>query len=1026
MEFQIIEWCNTNEIINDISKFIILLFGRTKDDKTIFVTVTDFTPYFYINIPEKWSLTHVKIYINEIRKKVNKIHRNAIVEEENLEIEEKYKFVGFTNKKLYKFIKLNFFSSDALRNWSYAFKNPVKNDYLGNNDVLCEVYESNIEPMLRCMHMKNIRACGWVRINNYIENTECRTCDINIITEWTNLISIQNETITKMIIASFDIECVSEDGSFPIPEVENNKIIQIGTTFSKYGEDECFLKHIIVLGSCNPIENAIVETYENEKDVLLAWSRLIKKENPDIVTGYNIFGFDYDYIYKRCKKLGINSEFSKLSRIDETTKFVEKDLSSSAMGENKLLYYNMIGRINIDLMKYIQRNYSLPTYKLDFVASNFIKESIKNINNNEIITDSTYGLKINSYINITYFDGLTENILKKYHVVDIKNNSIFVNENIDIIGLESYKMYWTQAKDDISPNDIFDKQKGTAEDRKIIAVYCLKDCELCNLLISKLQVINNNVGMANVCSVPLSYLFMRGQGIKIFSLVSKKCMELNYAIPVISYKNNENNDSENEGYEGATVLEPKIGIHFEPIAVLDYASLYPRSMICKNLSHECLVTDEQYLNLPGFVYNTIKYNNEDGTVTTCIFAKKENEYGILPSILLELLDARDATKKKMKNEKSPFMKAILDGLQLAFKVSANSLYGSTGAKTSSIYLKHIAACTTAVGRDMLLFAKTFIEIKLKHIINNGMTNSYENFYNITKKILNIDDDLFINNIFNEIKKFTFNFTINPKIIYGDTDSVFFAPKIMIDNVLQKDKNSLEIGIKIGIIASELINKILPSPMAIEYEKTFYPFCILAKKKYVGNLYEKDPNKFYQKNMGVVLKRRDNAPIVKITCGGIVKKLLNHDPLGAVTFLKDTLRKILNGEFTIDKFIITKSLKGTYKNPENIAHAVLANRMKLRDPGNAPRINDRIPYVYIKVNNINNNKIILQGDKIEHPEYVIKNNLEIDYLFYITNQIMNPCIQFLEVVIHDPVKIFDRFITIETNRINKRIPITTYL
>ena len=39
--------------------------------------------------------------------------------------------------------------------------------------------------------------------------------------------------------------------------------------------------------------------------------------------------------------------------------------------------------------------------------------------------------------------------------------------------------------------------------------------------------------MANVCSVPLSYIFLRGQGIKIFSLVAKECREKNYLLPVL-------------------------------------------------------------------------------------------------------------------------------------------------------------------------------------------------------------------------------------------------------------------------------------------------------------------------------------------------------------------------------------------------------------------------------------------------------------------------------------------------------------
>ena len=96
-----------------------------------------------------------------------------------------------------------------------------------------------------------------------------------------------------------------------------------------------------------------------------------------------------------------------------------------------------------------------------------------------------------------------------------------------------YKVYWSQAKDDISPNDIFRLQEGSDDDRALIAKYCVQDCALCNKLVSKLQIITNSIGMAQVCHVPLSFLFLRGQGVKIFSLVSRRCRLENHLIPVL-------------------------------------------------------------------------------------------------------------------------------------------------------------------------------------------------------------------------------------------------------------------------------------------------------------------------------------------------------------------------------------------------------------------------------------------------------------------------------------------------------------
>ena len=97
---------------------------------------------------------------------------------------------------------------------------------------------------------------------------------------------------------------------------------------------------------------------------------------------------------------------------------------------------------------------------------------------------------------------------------------------------------------------------------------------------------------------------------------------------------------------------------------------------------------------------------------------------------------------------------------------------------------------------------------------------------------------------------------------------------------------------------------------------------------------------------------------------------------------------------MDKLIITKSLRSGYKNPQTIAHKVLADRITARDPGNKPGPGDRIPFVYINTTN----KKALQGDKIETPSYIKEQGLKIDYSFYITNQIMKPVQQVFALVL----------------------------
>jgi DNA polymerase elongation subunit (family B) len=113
---------------------------------------------------------------------------------------------------------------------------------------------------------------------------------------------------------------------------------------------------------------------------------------------------------------------------------------------------------------------------------------------------------------------------------------------------------------------------------------------------------------------------------------------------------------------------------------------------------------------------------------------------------------------------------------------------------------------------------------------------------------------------------------------------------------------------------------------------------------------------------------------------------------AVEFVKKSLNDLISGNVALEKLVITKSLRSNYKNPDQIAHKVLAERMGKRDPGNKPKPGDRIAFAYI----VSDEK--LQGNRIETPDYIKKHNLKIDYSHYISNQIMKPCQQLFALVL----------------------------
>ena len=226
------------------------------------------------------------------------------------------------------------------------------------------------------------------------------------------------------------------------------------------------------------------------------------------------------------------------------------------------------------------------------------------------------------------------------------------------------------------------------------------------------------------------------------------------------------------------------------------------------------------------------------------------------------------------------------------------------------------------------------------------------------------------------------------MIVHNTDSVFFTFNLEDPKTKQpiRGKDALEITIEIAQNAAHLCTQWLKPPMELTYEKTLMPFVLLSKKRYVGMLYETDPNKGKMKYMGLSLKRRDSCDYLKDTYGGILNILMKeHNISKSIDFLNSSLQNLIDGKVSMDKLMITKALRSDYKNPQQIAHRVLADRIGQRDPGNKPKPGDRMRFVHV----VCENKHALQGEKIETPEFINDNALAIDYTFYITNQLMKP-------------------------------------
>jgi DNA polymerase elongation subunit (family B) len=1073
-------------------ELVIHLFGATETGVPVRCDVTGFRPTIYLRLPEDKTSAcaeTIKQYIQKERIPMDQLTIKRIT---------KKIFYGFTANTFYPFLEITVPSLSLFRNLRSLFldesmncvtKKPLDGPMRGKT---VEVFEANLDPMLRFLHTQNIQPCGWVSVTDGLVGVDPSKPMI-LECDYDHVHPTKGPRVTApFLTASWDIECFSMTGDFPVPKrtwkkaaqdvcaltsdatnacelilnslsttqypvdtlpkgmtpiycqfkksldvirtrlykpatlekfaevlqgdsqeavidfltstlnpvvkLVGDPVIQIGTTLTR-GTAESVERHLFVFPDCADIPDIVVHAFSTEKDMILGWFEWMIERNPDILIGYNVFGFDESYLWYRAEELALihsNSPIHELTRLFELAgemKLEEKFLSSSAMGDNRMYIWTTHGRLQIDLFHYIKRNNVLPSYKLDEVTKHFMSGKLKKQAydmGNQVLTLEVAGAikDVKEGRAIALLDETGETVSDKLVISSVSGSTITVHVWLDEDALAEMEdaTKWVVVKDDVSPQDIFRLHREGAIGRATVGKYCLQDCDLVLELYKKLETFNNSMSMANVCSVPVSYIFTRGQGIKIESLIFKQCRERDILIPVLTIPSQ--NGSE-DSYEGAIVLDPEPGFYAQsPIGVCDFASLYPSTIVSENISHDSLLWvkdftadgtlirhqwgSELYDECDGYAYTDIEFDiirpdpadtrKHPDKITCgrriCRYAQPlDGSKSTLPQITTWLLNARSAKKKEMKAEKDPERYALLDAEQLAYKLTGNSLYGQLGSSTFKIRLQALAASVTSYGRKQILFAKDAIE-QFYGPHSNG------------------------------------DYHKGAKIVYGDTDSIFveFNPRDPDTGELLQGREARVATIEITDEAGAFITKVLAPPHDFEFDKCFDPLLMFSKKRYAGNMYENNADDYVHKYMGIALKRRDNAPIVKTIFGGAMKMLLDkRDVAGAFHFVKEKCLELVEGKVSLGQLTVTKSLRADYADPSRIAHKALADRIAERDPGNAPAAGDRIGYVYISAK-AGQQASKLQGDRIETPLFIKQHNLVPDYQHYIEHQLQNPISQ----------------------------------
>lgn len=349
--FQAVAWEGADSPEN---LYVVRIFGRAENGQSVSLG-TRFNPFFYVK-------PHKGADIVELRKFFKSTFFRDIV---SCELHHGKDLWGFQNGELSRFLKLEFKSHRALRGCVWCVENRKYPELNG-----CSVYEANIDSVLRFMHCSRIRSTGWVDPGPCEPDVDT-TCDVALWSpNWKHVHPIDRDDFAPLRIMSFDIECYSSTGAFPDAKNPSDVIFQIGMTTRDFGREGWVDRKCLCLKQSTGPD---LECFDTEKQLLQAFQKHLLKIDPDIITGWNIFGFDLEFLQVRAT---IHHKLTPVwGRVkNSVAELVVKNLSSSALGNNELKMVPMKGRYVFDLFQDVKREHKLESYSLNNVSKHFLQD----------------------------------------------------------------------------------------------------------------------------------------------------------------------------------------------------------------------------------------------------------------------------------------------------------------------------------------------------------------------------------------------------------------------------------------------------------------------------------------------------------------------------------------------------------------------------------------------------------------------------------------------------------------------------
>jgi len=511
----------------------IRVYGLNDKNKNICLRIDDFNPFVYIELPpeKSWNLSNGQLLMN----KINELLGNKKPISCKLAWKKKLYGAYLDNKKerkVFPYLYCTFSNRNDIKTLCYKLKHNLH--IVGLGSLKFKVHETDADPILQLTCCRNIPTAGWIKFHGkeVPKYDKITLCDQEFKVKWQHVFPEERDGVAKPKIMGFDIEVNSTNPSaMPKAEKMGDKVFQISCVIARDGDNpDDYEKYLLTLGQPDQDivgEEVLVQMFDTEAQLLEGFTTFIREENPNIIVGYNILGFDIPYMIARAKMNMCIYEFDKqgFHKFAHAKERIIK-WSSSAYKNQEFEFLDAEGRVYVDLLPLVKRDFKFNNYKLKTISEYFIGETK---------------------------DPLTAKGIFKCYRIGIKKDKNNEYSNIS--------------------------QRAMA----IVGKYCVQDSILVVRLMEKLKTWVGLTEMATVCNVPIFTLYTQGQQIKVFSQLYKYCMYEDIVVEKDAYE-----VSENERYVGAKVFPPIPG-RYKMVVPFDFASLYPTTIIAYNIDYHTWV-----------------------------------------------------------------------------------------------------------------------------------------------------------------------------------------------------------------------------------------------------------------------------------------------------------------------------------------------------------------------------------------------------------------------------------------------------